>query len=256
MRPKAWIAKLEDVSEDLRSSYEAVQDGDGFVFALEGANGYRVEPVDGLKNTVLQVKRERDEAKQRLKAFGDLDPEAARSAVAKIEEIGDKADPEKFEAAVSSRVAQVEKKLKGDLAEMTKERDAISDRYSAELRDSTVMSAIAKHKGRPELLSPAVRMRTTVKVGDDGSRTVVVVDPATGNPLPSTKAGSTDLMTVDELVGSLKEDATWGVAFTTDVPSGGGAGSGDAGKGGGGASPGDLKNKTPGAMIADGLAEA
>ena len=68
---KAVIKSLEDVEEAVRGLYVKGQDG-RFFLDVDAVEGFALENVDGLRNTVKATRDERDALAVKIKAFDDI----------------------------------------------------------------------------------------------------------------------------------------------------------------------------------------
>ncbi len=174
MALRTVISKLEDVDEAVRGLYRETEGG-FFVLDLEGVDehpdvkGMKIVMEDQKKKTKAEQAKTK-EAQKALDAFKDLDPEAAREAMLKIQELEDKGrmDKGEFEQLLAERIteatAKVEKAMTTNLTESqtenensTKERDAaistlskyrISDEVSQAALEAGVKKTLLRHLTR------------------------------------------------------------------------------------------------------------
>lgn len=131
MALKAIVAKLEEVDEKYRDLY--VENGNGgWKLDAEG-----VEDVSGLKNALAAEREEKRKLKAEADKYRDLDPERAREAIQRLQELEDEGlrKDGKIDELVERRV----ERLRGEFDNQTK---ALKD--SLEARDGE----IGKLKGR------------------------------------------------------------------------------------------------------------
>src|SRR5690606_7665516 len=117
------------------------------------------------------------------------------------------------------------------LSNVAKERDALVGQIENLLVDQTAITALSKHKlveGGVDLIMPHVKKSIKVVKDDKGNHASRVIGPD-GQERISMKQGSTDPMTVDELIESMSKTKPFTVAF---------AGSGASGSEGAGGMPG------------------
>jgi hypothetical protein len=102
---KGKIAKLEDVDEPLRALY--VKDGESFVLGE-----YEIEDISGLKTALEKEKTERRTLKAQVEKFKDLDPDKARDALKKLEELDEKQliDKGEFDRLLKKRTEEYDTK--------------------------------------------------------------------------------------------------------------------------------------------------
>lgn len=188
-----------------------------FYLDVTSAEGFGLEPVEGLKTALARERRDAEEFKRQLKAFEGLDSKAARDALKKLEEY-EKANPkERLEALVEERVKQFKDKNVSDLSAKDTEIQALMDALEEETIVSRAVAALNKHKGNADLLLPHVLGRTrVVRVENDGKVRFVprVVDPNSGQDLLTKKTGSTDFMDIEELISTMRDNPTFAAGFT------------------------------------------
>jgi hypothetical protein len=232
---KAVLKSLEGLSEEIAGMYR--KEGDDYVLDISEAD-IKAHPAAGAQQRALQ--RIRDEKKaaddklaDALAQFDGLDPEAARAALAKLEEDADKKLIE--EGDVDAIVAKRLEKANADFAkQITAKDDVIAglqtnlDSRSGELSEIKIFDAVkdaALGKGaRKEALTDIQnRAKGTWQLGEDGNPVAMNgEDPVYG------KGG--DPMSIDEWVEGLSAEAT----YLFEPNTGGGAGGGDGKAGGAG----------------------
>jgi len=144
MKVKAFVKSLDEVSEPFRELY--VEDGNGgFKLDAEG-----VEDVTGLKNSLTAVREELKTLKTDYNKYKDLDPEKAREALRKIEELGDKdlLDAGKVDELVTRRTERMRmdfdsqvKALKGAVEEKETVNKTLSQRLEKHLIEQGLVAA-------------------------------------------------------------------------------------------------------------------
>jgi len=162
MKLKVKIAKLDDVAEAYRGLYEA-RDG-AFVLKDEFEIADPVDVIGLTKNrdTILAEKTALEQK------FAGIDPEKAREALKKVEELPAK------EKTDGDRVAALEKQMADEKAA----RVAADERANIQFIRSAATSAISAAKGRPGadiLLMPHI-------LGDPDSGRPLLSEPPTGCP--------------------------------------------------------------------------
>lgn len=236
MAIKAIVTKLEDEPEALREHY-AEKDGK-FVLSVDPVDGFALEDVSGLKSALGAERTERERLQTQVVKFKDIDPDKAREALAKLEELGnidpakeaDKLANTKFEAAK----AQLLEKHTADLSQRDDRITRLTGAMDKLVRQAAATAAIAEAKGSVELLLPHVLASTRVKETDEGEFVVEVVD-AKGNVRIGDSKGSP--MDIKGLVAEMRQHETFARAFEGDGHTGTGK---ETDKGGGGAPKGDI----------------
>lgn len=161
---KAIIDSLDSIPEALRAEYKAGTAEAGtegkFVLDVEGVGGFQLENVDGLKTALSSERTAHNQTKEKVKAFGDLDPKTAKDAVTKIQELGT-LDPKKdvdrlVEEKLNAQLGQIRDQHNGDLSKKDasiKARDAL---LKNTFQQEAVVKALAAAKGDVDLLLPHV----------------------------------------------------------------------------------------------------
>jgi len=208
---KAVVETIDAVPEAERSLY-AEHEGK-FVLQVEPVNGYALENVEGLKTTFSKEMTKRKELEKTLLKYKDIDPERAREALARLEELGnidptkeaDKIISERLEAAKRQLVEKHNKDmepLQGRIGHLTKTVESL-------LVDQNATAEIAEAKGSVPLLLPHVKANTRVREVD--GRYVVEVVDKDGNARIGNSNG--DLMTIKQLVQEMRQSEAFGRAF-------------------------------------------
>jgi len=244
--------------EVLQAEYTKSEDGESYTLDVNpGESGLTLANVSKLQRALESERKAAREAQSRLSAFQDIDAESAREALEFKKRFDDgeltdeaKARLESAEKALSDKYeaqrASIEKSAAEKLqAANERETQLMSALESARI-DSSISSALSKHGGNGDLLSPVIRSR--VKLAEENGKFTEQVIDADGRPMFSRKSGSgTELMSVDEFVEIMKTDQRYAVAFSGSGSSGGGTTSNRGGSGGNSArdvvlSAGDSKN--------------
>lgn len=214
MAIKSIIEKLEDAPENIQSLYRAgtaEENLEGkFVIDVEPVDGFGVENVSGLKNALSAERGETQKLKGQVKAFEGIDPDKAKEAIAKIEELGT-LDPKKdvdrlVEEKVQAQLKQVNDRHATELEARDKKIASRDGLLRKTLVHDAALKAITAEKGDPELLMPHVLPSIQLELEED---------EATGTIRPKTKVVGPDgnvrigdsqggAMTIDQLVGELK----------------------------------------------------
>ena len=96
---KASVSSLDQIDENLREHYRPNDNGEGFVLNLEGApQGFvsKTEHADSVnrlsefRNNNISLTKELEELRPLKSQYDGIDPNAARSALAQVEELGKK----------------------------------------------------------------------------------------------------------------------------------------------------------------------
>lgn len=235
MALKAILEKIEDAPESLREHYVAGSADNGtegkFVLRVEPVGGFALEDVAGLKSALGKERSTRERLERDVVKFKDIDPDKARDALTKLEELAsidpakeaDRIANTKFEAAK----AQLLDKHTGEIKSRDDRIGFLSRTVESLLVDAAATAALAEAKGSVELLLPHVRAHARVKEAD-GRFTVEIVD-ADGNARIGDSKGAP--MDIKGLVAEMKASDSFGRAFEASGQSGSGK---EPGNGGGG----------------------
>lgn len=230
---KTVISTLEDVAEPLRGEYEA-RNGK-FFLKVEGDYLPLIEAntkIAEFRDRNILLLKENDDLRPLKTKYEGIDPEEAKSAIAKVKALGKKGinDAEEFDTRVKSTVDELLKPLREQVAASAAETAAERKRADEFLLHSQVADKFAKLGGRAKAIDQVVTLAASAFEVKDKA-----VVAKTGK-FSVTKPG--DVLSVDEwLDGVVKE-----YDFLFEPSGGGGARpAGGAGGAGGGAKPGALK---------------
>jgi hypothetical protein len=219
-------AKLPD---PLRAEYVLNEKLGKHVLAVEPVEGWALEDVRGLK-TVLSERTERHkEASQKLQAYGDLTPEAARAAVEQLAALGDMGDKKKLDERIAAMTGQVEQKYKSEVERRDQMVRGLTETVSRLMIDGEAARVLADPKVRgslPLLIGP-IRSAARVEQDGQGGFTLKIVDPRTGAPLLSQQQGNNGPMGLEEFILHLRSLPEYAPAFAGT----GATGSGTTGTG-------------------------
>lgn len=225
----AFVADLKDAPEGSRGEYvkgdgsDARPDADRFYLDVNSTDGFTLEDTSGLRSAIGRLRGEIRDLKRDAKGFDGLDPEKARDALERIEELekGGKGDEEAVKQRLESLRRQLVEAHQQEVSTLQSENGELGEALNGALIDTTVTAAL-NGKGSVDLLLPVVRRNVRVMQDDSGSRVARVFDKE-GNELISRKAGSNGApMDVGEYVESLRSDARYAPAFDGSGPAGGG----------------------------------
>lgn len=251
MSLKAKVTTLDGLDETTKALYKKAADEDFFILDVEPIAGFALENVTALTNALGRQKVETQDAKEALKTFEGLDPKKAREAIEKVakfagmdpEKDAERIALEKFEALKS----QLVETHQGEIADRDKKLAAADKEVDDLTRRSSAISAIEKHGGNVTVLLPHVLNRTRPKTRDDGTRGVETLGEDGKTPAYGSNGQN---LSLDELVGTMKQTEDFGVAFKAAGGSGSGAPPTN-GPGGGGSPPGHPGTKKASDMSTD-----
>ncbi|QDU67701.1 hypothetical protein [Engelhardtia mirabilis] len=255
MTLKAKIESLDEVPEALREHYSPA-DGDdgGFKLSVEKSGGLALVSEEGALKAARDARREADEAKrlerearQRLEAFGDLEPGKARDALAELDKLR-KNPPKGGEVdmdAVKRELMEREVKPLLDRARETEEKlKAQAERLSSSYVSAEIKRVLSDPEldGRFGLLGDHMARRIKAQVTDEGVALQVL--DRDGQPWSRfDDKGTVTAATVRDLAEELANDREFAPAFGARSKSPHGVnGSGAAG---GRKTDNPFKSKTP-----------
>ena len=216
---------LDGLDESLAAEY-VEKDGKFFLDTI-ASGGLAVEDVTGLKNTVSTLRTEKGTLQTQLNAFKDIDPEAAKVALGKMDEIANWDGDTKAKEMIEANKVQLIAAHKKDFdAEHTK-RTAAESQLEKNLVKNAAMTALQKAEANITLMSPHVLASCRMKQAEDGTYIAEVVD-SSGNVRVGDSQGNP--MTIPQLVEEMKANPDFASGFNGTGSSGGGAGGSGSGK--------------------------
>jgi hypothetical protein len=226
----ALTDSLEALPEPIRGEYAR---GDGsaqrpdtakFYLDVTPVGGFSLEDKSGLIATLEARKAEGKSMKDTLKAFEGLDAQAARNALARIEELEASGGGEAVDARLESLRTQLTGTFSAEKETWGGEKAALESQLSKVLIDDRIRRAL-EGKGSADLLLPVLRESIRM-VKDDTGELVARVYDSKGNELVSRRAENNGLpMEISEHVESVRLDERYARAFDGSGPAGsGGAG--------------------------------
>jgi len=234
----ATVAKIEDVSEDLREEYIEGEDGK---FHLKILGSYvpkdSVEDVSGLKSALKKERENASTAAARARKLEEdmagIDPED----YARLKEMEAKEEENKAKKAGEwdKLREQMNTKHAEELAKRDKDKSRLMTALEKRTIDAAAVSALNELKGNVTLLLPHVKGHVKMIEDETGDFVARVVDDA-GNPRVN---GEGKFLSVRELVGEMRDSEVFAKAFEASGHSGGGTppngqgGTGGTGKKGG-----------------------
>jgi hypothetical protein len=224
MALEAIRENLDGLTEDEKKHYTEKEGK--FCLDVITVNGTSLEDVTGLKKTLEKIRTNERDLTKKLEAlqtkFKDIDPEEARNALGKIDEIknwdGDRKITEAVEAT-KRELAKQHTKIKEQLEEdLTDAQEQLTDA----LVNTKIVEALQKEQGNIDLLLPHVK-RFVRMVRNSEGRFYPEVISENGDPRVGDSDGSP--MTVHQLVLEMKTQKTFAAAFPGANATGSGGGS-------------------------------
>lgn len=192
--------------------------------------GWALEDVAGLKHVLSERTERQKAAAEKLAAFGDLTPEAAKEAIEKLAALGDAGDVKKLDERIKSITKQAEDKYRNELAAKDAKLGGLTQTLSRALIEGEAARVLADSavKGSFPLLIGVIKQWAKIEVDDKGGFALKIVNPETQTPLLSQKQGNNGPMGLEEFVLSLRNNPDYKLAF---------AGTGSTGSGATGSTP-------------------
>ncbi len=247
MKLEPVLESLEGIPEDFHENYEEGEDGKYHLALVKDfVPKDKVEDVTGLKSALQKERQNAKSFAQQLKEFqekyGDIDPDEVkelRDARAKAEE-----EKAKAEGRWDDLKKQLNEAHQKDLAKKDQVIEGLKKTLERHLVDGQAATAINQASGS-DLLLPFVKERVKVVQEDNGEFAVRVVDEH-GNPKVN---GQGDYMSINDLVGEMREQERYAALFKAPINGGGGGTPPNEGEGtgrppagkGGGSIPKDVK---------------
>lgn len=220
MALKAILETLDGISEEIKGHYSE-RDGK-FYLGVDSVDGMSLEDVRALKNALSQERKRAEEAATLAKSFGDLDIDAAREALRKVDEMRNWKPDQKVQEQLRLKEEEIKRQSQSQLDKLKTELDTTVRQLERELVTSAASKAIAEKGGNPNLLLPLVERRTRMRRTDAGQFLAEVLDD-TGGVRISPKSGATDPMTIGELIEEMAGREEYAGAFSGTGARGSGA---------------------------------
>jgi len=161
MKLKIRVADINEVAEPYREQYVQLPDGAGWALNEE----FEIEDVAGLKENnqkLLKQSKAVQEAMQKMKEqFGDIDPEKAREAQKKLEELENKElmDAGKFEELMAKRTEAMKRDHQNQIDQMSKGWESDKARVKTletELQRTTIINDLRNTAGKLKIRSDMI----------------------------------------------------------------------------------------------------
>jgi hypothetical protein len=210
LSPDAWKALPEAQRED----YVLVNGS--YLLDVEAVDGFTLEDTGALKQTISALRTEKDGLEGRVAAFKGMDPEAAKEALAKREEMKTWTPPEKMSEREKALKDKADADLSGERATSAKYRGQLEKQLRTNEATKALVAAGCK---KVRLLLPEVERQIRVEENKTTGELVARVVDANGNPAVTKKAGMGD-MTIAELIEITRADPEFADCFSGSGASG------------------------------------
>lgn len=201
---------------------------EGYVLSAEAAGGYEVKPVAKLMGALDTERNARAALEAKIKELGDIDPKAAREALATLAELKNSPPDEKAKKQYEALAAQLQKELGAKVSAEAERAAKFQKQLEQTIVDAKAREALAKHKGNVDLLLPHVKQRIKAELTESGELAAFVLD-ANGNKAHTLgEGGALVPMSIEKLVEDFKRNDSYAAAFGGSGASGGGTTGGGA----------------------------
>ena len=236
---KAKLDNLDGVSDEVKAHY--IETDGKFYLDVGVVDGLAVEDVSGLKSTVEALRNTEKELTASLRSantamesqterFKDIDPDAARTALGKLDEINNWDGNTKIKDAVKLAVETAEGKIQGKMDELVRQQteavtkiqtdlDSSQSQLQDAIVDSKIIEAISVEKGNVSLLMPHVKTHVRMVKGSNGRFKPEVIKEDGTVRIGDSQGND---MTITQLVQEMKGQETFAAAFTGANQSGSG----------------------------------
>ena len=218
---KAKVTSLDGLSDELKKEYKAQADGT-FLLIVDEVDGWALEDITGLRNTVGTTRDERDKLQRLLKAWDKLGVTAdeATDLIAQARKFAE-IDPKNNEATIKAQVdTRVEAATKDLASKHSKELEGKETRINTLtgqveklLKRQKATEAIVAAKGNPKLLLPIVEQHAVLDEGEDGEMKLHIVDDK--KKVRYGKGGAE--MDFEQLVEEIKAGGEYAGAFESET---------------------------------------
>jgi len=186
----AFVTEEEfgELDDGQKENYTKQDDGK-YLFNLKARDGYALENVQGLRNSVEAARGERDTALGKLKAFGDIEPSTVTEALAKakrLDELDPDAEAAKANEALEEWKREYDTSTKSEFQTQVDSEKTRADGYRDQAANLLVNVTATQEmmseeiKGRPKVLIPILLSMSRI-VEEKGVLDYRIVNPETGN---------------------------------------------------------------------------
>lgn len=246
---------VADTAEELAEPLRKIAKQENGKLVVEGLpEGFAVEDVKGLKNTVQTLRGENGTLRETVKAFeaAGLTHEQAKEAAEALGKM--KAGTLKSSTELDAWKKELETKFSTDRTSLEKQLAEMRLREDAYVVDGPLAKIIAAKGGADALdvISTYARRNIRVVREDGKPPSVVVVGNDGKTALVTKKVGSTDPMGLEELIDVMRESPATKPLFRVQAAGGSGSASQSAGSGQAGQQTEDPSRLSPAELIARG----
>ena len=178
------------------------------MYTQKEADALVAEQVKGLKAKNAELLADIRQTKDKLAAFAGAGVTPERAA-ALLERAANPPEEPDYDAMLEAADAKRAAELAAKDAEIEKKDQQLDVVFSEQLIRETLSAA----KGDYVLLGPLIQRQMKVERLADGERRAVILDEEGERRLAKWALGAHDLLSVEDLVGEMKEDADYAGAF-------------------------------------------
>lgn len=214
------LDSLDELPEQLHDLYEKGDDGKFHLTPPEGfVSADEIEDTSGLKSALQKEREAARENAKKLKAVQEKYAGFDLEEYNKLKDAEKSAEQRKLEEAgeFEKIKEQMREQHTADLAQKDQEIARLRGELEREKIDSKVVEAISKAEGNVELLKPHVRSRLQL---DTDTLDMVVLDSDGKTPKVD---GDGNPVTIEALVGEMRDQPTFAGAFKATDQSGTGS---------------------------------
>ena len=216
---KAKINSLSDVPEDAQELYRPLPNDGGFVLDVIESDGFALENISGLRNTLQSQKRDLQSFKDQMSAFEGVDANTLRSDLRELQRLRELDPKELAKDQVQQAIDAERKKFEGLIGNLEGKVAGKDTVISGLLVDTHAQQALAEAGGSAKLLLPHIKSQCKVVEMDNGQMGVQVMDH-NGNPRIAIENGQTRDFTISDLINEMRHDDVFAVGFQARGKSG------------------------------------
>jgi len=238
------IANKEEydrLGTDVQTHYTPdVDDVDVFRLGVTPVEGIELASVTNLRSALQKERSSAENFKKALGLFDGVTADQARTAISELEALKTDGGTNRTRDEIRSELeTSYSKKFDVDKETLTKKYTTdieskdntigtLTRQLEKHLIENSAISAITEAEGSPDLLLPLIAQKAKVIPLDNGNLGIRIFGDDDIERL-SPKAGSTNPMSIVELVAEMKADSKLGRAFKASGTSGSGATSSSSG---------------------------
>jgi len=222
LKAKVSGEEFNKLTELEKANYIQMQDG-FYMLQVEQSDGFALENITGLKKTVETLRAMEKTLKEELKhlkeTYEGIDPEAAKNALNKYDEIKSWNADEKTKEVIANNKRELVKQHEIEIGKAKTELDDTRNQLHEAIVTTKIVEALQTAQGNVELLTPHVKRFVRMTKGADGKFYPEVIND-NGEPRIGDSKGSP--MTIPQLIEEMKSNRVYAPAFVGANSSGSG----------------------------------